>query len=74
MLVYVGVCGFEERGGRLHRCVRRFDRPIALQAGDCQLGVGLSRHSTTLQRFIWSEFIRSEANVEGAGVRRRAAT
>ena len=47
VLVYVRVRGFEERGGRLHRCVRRFDRPIALQAGDCHLGFDRSSHSTS---------------------------
>ena len=32
VLVYVGMRGLKERGGSLHRCVRRFDRPVALEA------------------------------------------
>ena len=47
VLVYVRVRGFEERGGRLHRCVRRFDRPLALQAGDTHLGFDRSCHITS---------------------------
>ena len=31
--------GFEERGRRLHRCVRRIDRPLALEAGESSVGI-----------------------------------
>ena len=69
VLIYVRVCGFKESGGRLHRCVRRLDRPIALKAGDSHLDFDRSSHSATSKGSLGCEFIRSGANVEGDGVR-----
>ena len=69
VLIYVRVRGFEERGGRLHRCVRRLDRPIALKARDRHLGFDRSSHSATSKGSLGDEFIPSRVNVEGAGVR-----
>ena len=41
-------------------------RPTNRTGGrDCQLGVGLSRHSTTSRGFLGCEFIRSGANAKG---------
>ena len=69
VLIYVGMRGLKERGGRLDGCVHSFDRPIALKAGDCHLGFHRSCHSATSKGSLGSEFIPSRVNVEGAGVR-----
>ena len=50
--IHMRVCRFEERGRRLHRCVRRIDRPLALEAGDRQLGFDRSCHCATSQKVL----------------------